>query len=43
MAKGALAFRKDPVIRGRFERLVSSEGPGAEDDPGAPPAPPAPA
>ena len=43
MAKGVLAFRKDPVIRGRFERLVSSDGPSAEDDPGAPPAPPAPA
>ena len=33
---GTLAFRKDPAIRGRFERLVTASGPTSEDD-AAPP------
>lgn len=36
---GTLAFRKDAAIRGRFERLVSSSGPSAEDQRDPPPDP----
>jgi hypothetical protein len=32
---GVLAFRKDPVIRASFERLVAAGGPSREDDPGS--------
>lgn len=41
-AMGTLQFRRDAAVREVFERLVSSSGPRAEDDPGAPaPVPPA--
>lgn len=35
-SKGALAFRKDPLVRARFERLVADGGPQADDDRGGP-------
>ena len=31
---GKLAFRKQPAVRGRFERLVSTSGPSDEDEGG---------
>lgn len=42
-SQGALAFRKNAAVRERFERLVSSTGPLAEDDPTPPLDPPVPA
>jgi hypothetical protein len=33
-AQGVLAFRKNPTLRARFERLVSSSGPTGEDEQG---------
>lgn len=35
-SKGVLAFRKEPLVRERFERLVSDTGPRPDDDPGLP-------
>lgn len=39
---GTLGFRKDAAIRARFARLVSSNGPEQDDDPGPQPVTPAP-